>query len=75
MIIIEHSPCRSASQSPTSFDGVIDLIQVLSHFKVISQSSETMLAVDSMSLVRFKKFIWFTEHGSIRERDLFVTPS
>ena len=31
------------------------LIQVLSHFKVISQTAEAILAVDSMSLVRFNK--------------------
>ena len=55
LIINEHSPCRSACQSLTSFDSVIGLIQVLSHFKIISQSSETILAVDSMSLVRLKK--------------------
>ena len=55
LIINEHLPCRSACQSPTSFDGVIGLIQVVSHFKVISQSTETILVVDSMSLGRFKK--------------------
>ena len=33
-MINERSPCRSAYQSPTSFDGLMDRIQVLSRFKV-----------------------------------------
>ena len=55
LMINEYSACRSARQSPTSFDSLMGLIQVLSHFEVISQSVETILAVDSTSLVRFKK--------------------
>ena len=74
-IINEHSPGISACQSPTSFDSLMGLIQVLSHFKVISQSAETTLAVDSMSLVRFKKLSGLYKTGSIRERHWFVTQS
>ena len=55
LMINEHSPCRSARQSPTSFESLMGLIQVLLHVKVISQSAEGILAVDSMPLVRFKK--------------------
>ena len=51
------------------------LIQVLSHFKVISQSAETVLAVDYMSLVRFKKLSGLYKAGSLCERDWFVTQS